>query len=195
SLLEHAAMLARRHDFILACDEAYSELWFEGEAPVSGLQLADRTNVAVLNTLSKRSSMPGSRAGVVAGDPALIAARRRYRPNVGVAPQEFVQLASVAAWGEESHVAEVRARYRAKRDLLLPALYAAGFGHAGGHGTFFLWLATPDGEDDEACALRLLEQGVVCAPGSYFGAGGAGHVRFALVPTPEACAAAAKRLV
>jgi acetylornithine aminotransferase len=195
ALLEEAAALAREHDFVLACDEAYSELWFEGDAPVSGLQLADRTNVAVLNTLSKRSSMPGYRSGFVAGDPALIAALKRYRPNVGVAPQEFVQLASVAAWGDESHVADVRARYRAKRDLLLPALYAAGFGHAGGHGTFFLWLATPDGEDDEACALRLLEQGVACAPGSYFGAGGAGHVRFALVPTPEACAAAAKRLV
>jgi acetylornithine aminotransferase len=195
SLLEHAAMLARRHDFILACDEAYSELWFEGEAPVSGLQLADRTNVAVLNTLSKRSSMPGYRSGFVAGDPALMAAVRRYRPNVGVAPQEFVQLASVAAWNEESHVEAVRARYRRKRDLLLPALHAAGFRNAGGHGTFFLWLATPAGEDDEACALRLLDRGVVCAPGSYFGPGGAGHVRFALVPTPEACKRAAQCLV
>jgi acetylornithine aminotransferase len=194
SLLEEAAALARRHDFVLACDEAYSELWFEGEAPVSGLQLADRTNVVVLNTLSKRSSMPGYRSGFVAGDPALVAALKRYRPNVGVAPQEFVQLASVAAWDEESHVEEVRARYRRKRDLLLPALHAAGLRSAGGHGTFFLWLITPDGEDDEACALRLLDAGVACAPGSYFGPGGEGHVRFALVPTPEACAAAAKRL-
>jgi succinyldiaminopimelate transaminase len=194
ALLEQAAALARRHDFVLACDEAYSELWFEGEAPVSGLQLADRTNVAVLNTLSKRSSMPGYRSGFVAGDPALIAALKRYRPNVGVAPQEFVQLASVAAWEEESHVEEVRARYRHKRDLLLPALHAAGFRSAGGPGTFFLWLATPDGEDDEACAMRLLEHGIACAPGSYFGPGGAGHVRFALVPTPEACATAASRL-
>jgi succinyldiaminopimelate transaminase len=193
-LLEQAAALAREHDFVLACDEAYSELWFEGEPPVSGLQLADRTNVVVLNTLSKRSSMPGYRSGFVAGDPALIAALKRYRPNVGVAPQEFVQRASIAAWDEESHVEEVRARYRHKRDLLLPALHDAGFRSAGGHGTFFLWLWTPDGEDDEACALRLLEQGVVCAPGSYFGPGGAGHVRFALVPTPEACAVAAQRL-
>jgi succinyldiaminopimelate transaminase len=194
ALLEEAAALAREHDFVLALDEAYSELWFEGDAPASGLQLADRTNVVVLNTLSKRSSMPGYRSGFVAGDPALIAALKRYRPNVGVAPQEFVQLASVAAWDEESHVEEVRARYRRKRDLLLPALHSAGFRSAGGHGTFFLWLTTPGGENDEACALRLLDAGVVCAPGSYFGAGGEGHVRFALVPTPEACAAAAKRL-
>jgi acetylornithine aminotransferase len=194
ALLERAAALAREHDFVLACDEAYSELWFEGAAPASALQLADRTNVAVLNTLSKRSSMPGYRSGFVAGDPALVAAVKRYRPNVGVAPQEFVQRASIAAWGEEAHVAEVRERYRRKRDLLLPALLAAGFGDAGGPASFFLWLRTPDGEDDEACAMRLLERGIVCAPGSFFGAGGEGHVRFALVPAPEACARAAELL-
>ncbi|HEU4976675.1 MAG TPA: aminotransferase class I/II-fold pyridoxal phosphate-dependent enzyme [Baekduia sp.] len=193
-LLERAAELARRHDFVLACDEAYSELWFDGGAPVSGLQLADRTNVLVVNTLSKRSSMPGYRSGFAAGDPALIAALKRYRPNVGVAPQAFVQRASVAAWGDEAHVEEVRERYRAKRDVLLPALLDAGFEDAGGPATFFLWMRTPAGEDDEPCAIRLLDQGIVCAPGSFFGAGGAGHVRFALVPTPERCAEAAARL-
>jgi N-succinyldiaminopimelate aminotransferase len=194
ALLERAAALAREHDFVLACDEAYSELWFTGDAPASALQLADRTNVLVLNTLSKRSSMPGYRSGFVAGDPQVIAALKRYRPNVGTAPQEFVQRASVVAWDEDAHVEEVRARYRHKRDLLWPALQDAGFGLAGGPATFFLWLTPPAGEDDEACAMRLLEHGVVCAPGSYFGTGGAGHVRFALVPTPEACAAAAGRL-
>jgi succinyldiaminopimelate transaminase len=193
-LLERAAALAREHDFVLACDEAYSEIWFSGDAPVSALQLADRTNVVVLNTLSKRSSMPGYRSGFVAGDPQLIAALKKYRPNVGTAPQEFVQLASIAAWDDEAHVEEVRARYRRKHDLLWPALQAVGFASAGGPATFFLWLTTPDGEDDEACALRLLEHGVVCAPGSFFGPGGEGHVRFALVPTPEACAEAARRL-
>jgi acetylornithine aminotransferase len=193
-ILEAAAALAREHDFVLACDEAYSEIWFDGEPPVSALQLADLTNVVVLNTLSKRSSMPGYRSGFVAGDPELIAALKQYRPNVGTTPQEFVQRASIAAWADEAHVEAVRARYRRKRDLLWPALQDAGFRDVGGPATFFLWLATPGGEDDEACAVRLLEHGVVCAPGSFFGAGGAGHVRFALVPTPEACEAAAHRL-
>jgi acetylornithine aminotransferase len=89
---------------------------------------------------------------------------------------------------------EVRERYRRKREILLPALLAAGFENAGGPASFFLWLRTPNGESDEACALRLLERGIVCAPGSFFGRGGAGHVRFALVPTPEACARAAELL-
>jgi succinyldiaminopimelate transaminase len=192
--LEEAAALARRHGFLLACDEAYSELWFEGDAPVSGLQVGDLTNVVVLNTLSKRSSMPGYRSGFVAGDPEAIAALKRYRPNVGVAPQEVVQRAAIAAWGDEEHVVEVRERYRAKRDVLLPALLAAGFENAGGPASFFLWMRTPDGEDDEACAMRLLERGIVCAPGSFFGSGGAGHVRFALVPPLEACSRAADLL-
>lgn len=192
--LERAAALAREHDFLLACDEAYSELWFHGDAPASGLQVGDLTNVVVLNTLSKRSSMPGYRSGFVAGDARLIEALKKYRPNVGTAPQEPIQLAAVAAWNDEAHVVEVRDRYRRKRDLLWPALQDAGFRDVGGPATFFLWLATPDGEDAEACAVRLLEHGIVCAPGSFFGPSGAGHVRFALVPTPEACEAAAHRL-
>ena len=194
AFLERAAALAREHDFLLACDEAYSELWFRGDAPASGLQVGDLTNVVVLNTLSKRSSMPGYRSGFVAGDARLIAALKKYRPNVGVAPQEPIQLAAVAAWSDEAHVVEVRERYRRKRDLLWPALQDAGFADAGGPATFFLWLTTPGGEDAEACAVRLLEHGIVCAPGSFFGSAGAGHVRFALVPTPEACEAAARRL-
>ncbi|MEA2251792.1 MAG: N-succinyldiaminopimelate aminotransferase [Solirubrobacteraceae bacterium] len=194
-LYERAAALARAHGFVLAADEAYSELWFAGDAPVSALQLADRTNVLVFNTLSKRSSMPGYRSGFAAGDAELVAALKRYRPNVGVAPQTFVQRAAAAAWGEEEHVAATRAGYRAKRDVVLPALLAAGLEPAGGDATFFLWLRVPEGEDAEAYALRLLdERGIAVAPGPYFGAGGEGHVRVALVPTLEACRRAAERL-
>ena len=192
--LEEAAALAREHGFVLACDEAYSELWFDGDPPDSALQLRDLTNVVVLNTLSKRSSMPGYRAGFAAGDPALVAALKRYRPNAGTAPQSFVQRAAIAAWEDEAHVAEVRDLYRAKRDALLPALLAAGLAPAGGDATFFLWLRTPS-PDDEAFATALLaDHGIVVAPGSYLGDGGEGHVRVALVPTLERCVEAAARL-
>ena len=186
-LYERAARLARRHGFVLASDEAYSELYFGSEPPVSALQVADRTNVCVLNTLSKRSSMPGYRSGFVAGDPDLIAALKRYRPNVGVAPPEFVQRAAVAAWGDEAHVEAVREVYLAKRAVLLPALEGAGLRHVGGDATFFLWLA-----DAEEAAARLLERGVVLAPGSYFGAAGAGYARLALVPELVDCRRAAE---
>jgi len=177
---EGAAELARRHDFVLASDEAYSEIYF-GEPPASALQVADRTNVLAFNTLSKRSSMPGYRSGFVAGDPALIAALRRYRPNVGVAPQELIQRAAIAAWSDEAHVGEVRERYRAKRDAMLEALPLR---NAGGDASFFLWF-----EGDDAFAERLLESGVIVAPGSFFGS--PGYFRLALVPPLETCVRAA----
>jgi acetylornithine aminotransferase len=166
-----AAALARHHGFVLASDEAYSELYFGDVAPQSALQLDDLTNVAVFNTLSKRSSMPGYRSGFAAGDAALIAALKRYRPNVGVAPQEFVQRAAIAAWRDEEHVDAVREVYRAKRDVVLPAFEALEMHHAGGDASFFLWLGLPPGESSsEAFAQRLLDRGVLVAPGAYFGA-------------------------
>jgi succinyldiaminopimelate transaminase len=195
-LYEQAAALARTHGFVLAVDEAYSELWFAGDPPVSALQLGDTTNLAVFNTLSKRSSMPGYRCGFVAGDPELVEAMKRYRPNVGLAPQTFVQRAAAAAWADEEHVLETRERYRAKRDALLPALLAAGLEPSGGDASFFLWLRVGgrDGiEDAEAFALRLLnERGIAVAPGPFFGPGGEGHVRIALVPTLAQCRRAAE---
>ena len=188
--LERAAERCREHDVVLACDEAYSELWFAGDAPASGLQVSQRTNVVVFNTLSKRSSMPGHRSGFAAGDPEVVAALKRFRPNTGTAPQTFIQRASVVAWGDEEHVAATRARYAAKRDIVLPALRAAGLEQAGGDASFFLWLRVPGG-DDEGFAAALLEHGIVVTPGSYLGSGGEGHVRAALVPTVEQCERAA----
>ena len=184
---ERAAALARRHEFVLASDEAYSELYFGARPPASALQVADRRHVCALNTLSKRSSMPGYRSGFIAGDPEIIAALKHYRPNAGVAPQEFVQRAAVAAWGDETHVDEVRELYRAKRDVLMPALESAGLVHVGGDASFFLWLA-----DAEEAAGALLEEGIVFAPGSLFGPAGAGYARVALVPTLEECRRAAE---
>jgi acetylornithine aminotransferase len=84
----------------------------------------------------------------------------------------------------------VRDVYRAKRDVLLPALEARGLRHAGGDATFFLWLEAPPGEHE-----RLLERGLVLAPGEFFGPAGAGYLRLALVPSLSACERAAELLV
>jgi succinyldiaminopimelate transaminase len=193
--LERATALAREHDFVLASDEAYSEIYFGPDPPVSALSLADHTNVVVFNTLSKRSSMPGYRSGFAAGDPDIVAALKRYRPNVGVAPQEFVQRAAAAAWRDEEHVDAVREVYRAKRDVVLPAFEALGLHHAGGDATFFLWLTLPEGEpSSEDFAAGLLDRGVLVAPGAYFGDAGEGYVRVALVPTLDECRRAATLL-
>jgi acetylornithine aminotransferase len=192
ALYERAAELAREHGFVVACDDAYSEIYFGDEPPVSALELADLRSVVVFNTLSKRSSMPGYRSGFAAGDRELIGLLRRYRPNVGVAPQEFVQRAAAAAWADEDHVEQVRAGYRAKRDALLGVLERHGLRSAGGDATFFLWLDA--GPEADALADRLLADGIVLAPGSFFGPAGAGYLRLALVPTLADCERAAQRL-
>jgi acetylornithine aminotransferase len=121
----------------------------------------------------------------VAGDADVIAALHRYRPNVGVAPPQFVQRAAAAAWGDEAHVEAVRETYRRKREVLLPALEARGLRHAGGDATFFLWLDA--GPRAEALAAEWLERGVIVAPGSFFGPAGQGFLRVALVPPLEEC--------
>jgi acetylornithine aminotransferase len=188
SFYEELAARAREHGFLVCSDEAYSELWFD-EAPFSALQVPDRSRIVVFNTLSKRSSMTGYRSGFVCAPPEVADALRAFRPTVGTAPQEFVQRASVAAWSDERHVEDVRALYRRKRDTLLPVLQERGLRLAGSDATFYLWLDV--GGPSEPFARRLLEHGIVVAPGAFFGAAGEGYVRLALVPTQAECERAA----
>jgi acetylornithine aminotransferase len=185
--LLRAAELSREHGFLLACDEAYSELWFDAP-PHSALEVREHGNVVIFNTLSKRSSMTGYRSGFVAADADLIAALKQYRPSVGTAPQEFVQRASIVAWNDEEHVERTRDAYRRKREALLPALEAKGLRIAGGRSaTMFLWIEAPAEDITE----RLLDHGIIVSPGTFFGAAGEGYFRVALVPTEEECRRAA----
>ena len=191
--LERLAELAAEHDFLIAADEAYTELWFD-EPPHSALEVGVRSRVAVFQTLSKRSSMTGYRSGFVAAAPELIRALKQYRPSVGTAPQEFVQRASVVAWGDEEHVERTREIYARKREVLLSALARAGIRVAGSEATMYLWLETPARESSEALAERLLEHGLIVSPGTFFGPSGEGYWRLALVPTQTDCERAAEIL-
>jgi len=183
---DRLAELAAERGFYVGSDEAYTELWFDAP-PASALQAADRSRTIVFQTLSKRSSMTGYRSGFVAAPPEVIAALKAYRPTVGTAPQEFVQRASVAAWNDERHVDETRARYRAKRDVMIPAIESKGWEIVASDATMYLWVIGPDADE-------LLERGILVAPGEFFGPSGTGYVRFALVPTLEECKRAAERL-
>jgi succinyldiaminopimelate transaminase len=184
--LLRAAELSSDHGFLLACDEAYSELWFDSP-PHSALEVGEHGNVVVFNTLSKRSSMTGYRSGFAAAGADLIGALKQYRPSVGTAPQEFVQRASVVAWNDEEHVERTRDAYRRKREALLPALEHKGLRVAGSSATMFLWIEAPS--DD--IAERLLEHGLIVSPGTFFGPAGEGYFRMALVPTEDECRRAA----
>ena len=180
---DELAEAAERHDFVVGSDEAYTELWFE-KPPPSALQATDRSRFVIFQTLSKRSSMTGYRSGFVTGPPEIVAALKAYRPTVGTAPQEFVQRASVVAWNDERHVGETRARYRAKRDALIPAIESRSWEIVASEATMYLWVSGPD-------PARLLERGIIVSPGEMFGPSGEGYVRFALVPTLEQCERAA----
>jgi acetylornithine aminotransferase len=188
---ERLAGLAARYGFWIASDEAYSELMFGDEPPVSALEIADRSHVVAINTLSKRSSMTGYRSGFIAGPPTLIAALKLYRPTVGTAPQEFVQRAAIAAWGDEAHVDDARERYRIKRAVLAEVIEDRGLEICGSVAGMYLWVKIPRDTTSAAFAERLLEHGIVVAPGVFLGAAGEGFVRFALVPTIDDCRRAA----
>ena len=184
--------LARRHGFWVASDEAYGDLWFEGGPPGTLLEHG-LDNVLGLYTLSKRSAMTGYRSGFMAGDPALIQALARFRPNVGVATPDFIQDAAIAAWSDDAHPHATRAVYAAKRRLFLEEFARRGWSVEASQGTFYLWMRAPGG-DDVDFVESLLRLGLVTTPGSFLGPGGEGYVRWALVPTLERCREAVARL-
>ncbi|MGH7725730.1 MAG: pyridoxal phosphate-dependent aminotransferase [Candidatus Eiseniibacteriota bacterium] len=197
ALYEKALALARRHGFVVASDEAYSELWFE--TPPPSLLEAGVERALVFQTLSKRSAMTGFRTGFVAGDPELVQLFRALRPNLGVATPEFVQRAAEAAWNDDEHVHALRAVFAAKRAEALAffdgAPRRAGYRVVPNTATFYLWVAVPRGQTSPAVARRWLEDaGVLVVPGEALGAGGEGYLRVALVPTLDECREAWRRL-
>ncbi|EDM49593.1 succinyldiaminopimelate transaminase [Marinobacter algicola] len=198
--------LADQHNFIIASDECYSELYpDEGQPPEGLLQTCaaigrnDFARCIVFHSLSKRSNLPGLRSGFVAGDADILKGYLKYRTYHGCAMPIHNQLASIAAWNDEDHVRENRAAYRAKFEAVIPILREVmnvDFPHAG----FYLWPETP--MDDETFARELsAQQNVHVLPGRYLSRTVNGHnpgenrVRMALVAPVEECVEAAKRIV
>jgi acetylornithine/N-succinyldiaminopimelate aminotransferase len=185
--LERVGAAALRHGFIVASDECYADIYY-GEPPLSMLQV-QRENVLSIHSCSKRSGMTGYRSGFVAGDPDLVAILKRVRSHPGVASPDFVNAAATAAWGDDAHAAERRATFKRKRDLFAAFFTEHGLEVHGSEATLYLWVKVPAGLDAAGYASRLLEAGIVVAPGTAFGAG-EGYVRVALVPALDECQAA-----
>lgn len=183
----------RQHGTLLASDECYADL-YDGEPPPSVLQVSgpDFTGVLAYFSLSKRSGMTGYRSGMIVGDAEGIAALKQLRASVGVAPAEYVQAAAAAAWADDEHAEERREIFAAKRAVLRAPFEELGYEVVGSEAGIYLWVDIRG--DENAAAKRLLESGVVVSPGSAFGAGGEGFLRFALVPTLQECGEAAEVL-
>ncbi|WP_282344183.1 succinyldiaminopimelate transaminase [Pseudomonas sp. PS02288] len=203
--LKKLIALADEHDFVIAADECYSELYFDEENPPPGLLSAcaelgrsDFRRCVVFHSLSKRSNLPGLRSGFVAGDADILKAFLLYRTYHGCAMPVQTQLASVAAWGDEAHVRANRDLYRAKYDAVLDILEPV-LDVQRPDGGFYLWAKTP--MDDAAITRALFaEEHVTVVPGSYLSREvdgfnpGAGRVRMALVAPLAECVEAAERI-
>jgi N-succinyldiaminopimelate aminotransferase len=202
--------LSDRHGFVIASDECYSEIYFGDTPPLGSLEAAqqlgrgDFRRLVAFTSLSKRSNVPGLRSGFVAGDAELLKAFLLYRTYHGSAMGPVVQQASIAAWGDEAHVLDNRAQYRAKFARVTPLLaevMAVQLPDAG----FYLWAEVPtacQGGDDLAFALALLAQyNVAVLPGSLLARESGGHnpgrgrIRLALVAPLAECLEAAERIV
>ncbi len=185
--LARVGAAARRYGFVVVSDECYADVYF-GEPPPSMLEVQVE-NVLAIHSCSKRSGMTGYRSGFIAGDPDLVAALRRLRSHPGVASPEFVSAAATAAWSDDAHAAARREIFREKRERFLRFFAAHGLRADASEATLYLWVRVPAGHTSASYALRLLDEGIVVAPGTAFGAG-EGYVRVALVPALDECAAA-----
>jgi succinyldiaminopimelate transaminase len=185
----------RAHGVLIASDECYLELGWETD-PVSVLHpsvCGDRVEgVLALHSLSKRSNLAGYRAGFAVGDEQAVAAVVEARKHIGLLVPAPVQAALVAALADDAHVAEQKARYAARRDVLLAAVNKAGFTVEHSVAGLYLWCTRGEACWDTVAALA--EVGVLAAPGAFYGEAGAHHVRMALTATDERVAAAAERL-
>jgi N-succinyldiaminopimelate aminotransferase len=198
--------LADRHDFLIASDECYSEIYFdEAQPPLGALQAAESLGrkgferLVCFSSLSKRSNAPGLRSGFVAGDAHALERFLAYRTYHGCAMSPAVQAASIAAWNDETHVIENRRRYASKFEQAHPQIsqvLPADMPRA----AFYLWAQTP-GDDVQFASRLYAEQNVTVLPGSFLARAadgsnpGAGYVRIALVAEETEVLDATQRIV
>jgi succinyldiaminopimelate transaminase len=181
---------------VIASDECYADIYYADELPLSVLSPEvcgdGHDGLLAVHSLSKRSNLAGYRAGFVAGDPALVARLLEVRKHAGMMVPAPVQAAMIAALGDDAHVADQRATYAARRTALLTGLRGAGFTVEDTGAGLYLWATR-----EESCwetVSWLAQRGVLVAPGEFYGAAGARHVRVALTATDERIAAAVARL-
>jgi N-succinyldiaminopimelate aminotransferase len=197
--------LAEKHDFIVASDECYTELYPDEANPPPSLlsaAVADGRSgferCVVFHSLSKRSSLPGLRSGFVAGDATLLEAFLRYRTYHGCSMPIPAQAASIAAWNDEAHVIENRRLYREKFAKVMPLL-APHLDFTAPEGGFYLWADTR-GDDEIFVRDLYAQENVTVVPGSYLARTvngcnpGAGRLRISLVASVDECVEAAHRI-
>lgn len=175
--------------FTLVNDEGCADLWYGAARPRSLLEFGRKGCLSV-HSLSRRSMLPGIRSGFLAGDADVLAEYRRFRAAMGTAPADFLQQASAAAWQDDTHAEGRRKALQPQREAMLAHLHGRGLRVHPGTASPYLWAELPAGHTDLAYVARCRENGILLAPGSWFGRGLEQHVRIALGPSAAECAAA-----
>ena len=203
--LQRALALADKHDFVIASDECYSEIYADESAPPPGLLdvaqtqgRADFERCVVFHSLSKRSNLPGLRSGFVAGDGRVLQEFLRYRTYHGATLGNHVQAASIAAWRDEDHVRENRARYREKYNAVMPLIESL-CEVTRPQGSFYLWPRF-DASDESLTVAALRDENLKVVPGRYLARAvggvnpGENRLRLSLVAQTHDCVEAVQRL-
>jgi succinyldiaminopimelate transaminase len=194
--LRDAAAWARDQGAVLASDECYIGLGWDAE-PVSVLHPdvcgGSFEGLLAVHSVSKRSNLAGYRAGFVTGDPVLVAQLLEIRKHAGMMMPAPVQAAMAAALTDDAHAERQRSVYAARRDQLRPALEKAGWTITHSEAGLYLWASRP-GHDCWSSVDLLAGEGILVAPGEFYGPAGARHIRVALTATDERVAAAVRRL-
>jgi LL-diaminopimelate aminotransferase len=183
AFFEELVDYARRYEVILAHDNAYSEITFDGYIAPSLLEVPGSREVAVeFHSLSKTYNMTGWRVGFAAGGEEIIAAFAQVKENIDSGVFNAVQLAAVAALeGPQDCVRDNCETISHRRDILVDGLRSLGWEVAVPKATLYVWMAVPSGFDSRGFTQELLDRaGVVVAPGSAYGPQGEGYVRFSL---------------
>ena len=194
--LRRAVEWARANDVLLVSDECYTEFGWD-ERPVSVLHPdmcgGSFDNLLAVHSLSKRSNLAGYRGGFVAGDTTVVAELLAVRKHAGLMVPSPIQAAMAAAFADDVHVEEQRARYLRRRSVLREALTEAGWDITLSNGGLYLWASHPS-YDAYGSVGALADLGILVAPGAFYGTAGARHIRVALTGTDERIDAAVKRL-
>jgi LL-diaminopimelate aminotransferase len=197
SFLRDAVRFCLKHEIILAHDFAYSEIAYDGYRAPSVLEIPEARECAIeFHSLSKTYSMTGWRIGVAVGNERLVGALGRVKTNMDSGPFQAIQEAAITALdGPEDTLREYCATYKKRRDTLVRALGSLGLSCAAPRATFYVWAEVPKGYSSVGFTEHVLrEAGVVITPGSGFGRGGEGFVRFSLTVASERLREAVERI-
>jgi len=188
---------ALKHNIIVCHDAAYTELYFDGEKPISFMEIDGARDVGIeIHSLSKTYNMTGWRVGFAVGNREVIAALGKVKSNLDSGIFQAVQEAAITALEtEETVLDELRQIYQERRDVLYDGLVSLGIKSTRPKATFYLWARVPEGFDSMSFTAHLLDRaGILTTPGNGFGTPGEGYIRFALTDTVERTGEAVERM-